>query len=57
MITNIQLTIVPGPTLTGATLEKFAEIAAGEGKTADELLAEIITREVAATSPAPTKAA
>lgn len=53
MIATIQLNIIPGPTLAVSTLERFAALAAASGKTADELLAEAITREVESHSPQP----
>ena len=46
MITHIKLSITEGPSLPASTLEKLVAIAESMGKTPEELLAEIITREV-----------
>lgn len=46
MITTIQLSITEGPSLPASKLEKLVKIAAAAGKTPDEYLAEMITREV-----------
>ena len=48
MITAIQLQIVPGHGLRQETLDKLSEKAARMGKSADALLAEIITKAVEA---------
>lgn len=47
MITHIQLSITEGPSLPASTLEKLVAIAESMGKTPEELLAELIAREVA----------
>lgn len=46
MITTIQLSITEGPSLPASKLEKLVRIAEAAGKTPDEYLAEMISREV-----------
>lgn len=53
MITTIQLSITEGPSLPASALEKLVALATSRGLTADELLAELILREVSDTPPPP----
>jgi hypothetical protein len=52
---DITLTVTSGPMISTESLERFGKAAKREGKTADQLLAELISKAVAVTTPRPKK--
>jgi len=48
---NITLTITSGPLISTETLERFGDTAKAKGKTADQLLAELITKAARTITP------
>lgn len=54
---DITLTIASSPLVSTETLERFGNVAKAKGKTADQFLAELISKAVTVTTPRKKKGA